>query len=764
MGFDTVRLYEPPSDSLLSEAIRTGLLLIVGVAWTDHVDCLRSRFLVREALQAVKETARRLGGNPAVAGFLIGNEIEKSLVRWMGPERVRRFLERMIDTGRAEAPDRLFSYATYPSTEYLVPRNADFLAVNVFLEKRTDFAAYLGRLQIIAGNKPLVISEFGLDAAQAQVGKLEETFAWFEAECSRAAVAGTFWFSFTDEWHRGGMDVTDWRFGLVDRDRRPRMSVPQGTMGFRPQSPAFISVIICTYNGSATLAACLESLENLNYPGYEVLLVDDGSTEDISRTAQAFPKVRYLRQPHAGLSAARNLGMEEARGELLAYTDDDCIVDEDWLNHAAAGFDDEAWVACGGPNIPPGPRNAVEAVVAAAPGSPTHVMLNDAEAEHLPGCNLVIRKASLKAVGGFRTRYHTAGDDVDICWRLREAGGRLRFVPGAMVWHHRRRTYRAYLRQQRGYGHAEALLMKDHPGRFACWGGARWNGFIYEDPPLSLPLDGRIFHGPQGSGLFQGIYQPQGRHLPTWANGLPWVMLALLAPPALGWQASLPFLALFLLALRESWRRLAAVPHTLSRIQRLQLLLLSWLQPAVRGWARWTGILGLDIRPEWQPEKQSSTGHSRPPRFWTFCRSWHVCWNENNIGREALLAALKDRLCLDPGLDLQPDDGWQLFDLAWSRSPALRTTALTMTEHHGDGRCLTRVKLTCQCRPWLAVAAMGLAVLSGCFWTPGLVILVTCVLLGRARENQRLNQAAVAAGLLRLPNKAPRANASRPRH
>ena len=88
----------------------------------------------------------------------------------------------------------------------------------------------------------------------------------------------------------------------------------------------------------------------------------------------------------------------------------------------------QRWEAKAAPSQPPRWNTA-------APGAPAHVMLNDAEAEHLPGCNLAIRKAALNAIGGFREHYRTAGDDVDICWRLRDAGGHLRFMPGAMVWH-----------------------------------------------------------------------------------------------------------------------------------------------------------------------------------------------------------------------------------------------------------------------------------------------------------------------------------------
>jgi hypothetical protein len=376
MGFDTVRLYTPPSEVLLTEAVKLGLKLMVGMAWTDHVDFMRSQAQQQAILETVRAEAKRLRDHPAVIAFLVGNEIEKTLVRWMGPRKVQRFLEKLIDAARECAPNQLFSYATYPSTEYLIPRNADFLAMNVYLEERENFARYLQRLHHLAGNKPLVITEFGLDVANHGVDAQAETFAWFEEECARAAVAGTVWFSYTDEWFRGGEDVTEWKFGLVDANRSSRFAVhgsPLLNREQRTENCELISVIVCTYNGGTTLRACLESLQKLRHPNHEVLVIDDGSTDDIASIVKPFAEVRYLRQEHAGLSVARNRGMREARGSILAYTDDDCIVDEDWLTHIAAGFNDPKWVACGGPNIPPAPRNSVEAVVAAAPGAPAAI-------------------------------------------------------------------------------------------------------------------------------------------------------------------------------------------------------------------------------------------------------------------------------------------------------------------------------------------------------------------------------------------------------
>ncbi|NIP81943.1 MAG: glycosyltransferase, partial [Gemmatimonadetes bacterium] len=73
--------------------------------------------------------------------------------------------------------------------------------------------------------------------------------------------------------------------------------------------------------------------------------------------------------------------------------------------------------------------------VADSPGGPNHVLLSDAVAEHIPGCNMAFRTAALREVGGFDPRFRIAGDDVDICWRLQQRGWTLGFHPAAMVWH-----------------------------------------------------------------------------------------------------------------------------------------------------------------------------------------------------------------------------------------------------------------------------------------------------------------------------------------
>lgn len=696
LGFNTVRLYDLPTEEIIQCAMDHGLRLLLGIPWTDHVDFLRCAPLQDQIRQAVETAARQFKDTPSVIGFLVGNEIEKTLARWMGPAQVRAFLESLIETGREVAPAKLFSYATYPSTEYLVPANADFLAINLYLEQPEALAAYLQRLQNLAGDKPLIITEFGLDVATHGESLQAETRRWFHRLCARMAVAGTVWFSYTDEWFRGGRDITDWRFGLVDANRHERPAchalIPEELPQATPPQISF-SVIVCTWNGSATLAACLKSLRDLRYGSYEVLLIDDGSTENIAAIAQQFPEVRYVRQEHAGLSVARNLGASLATGEILAYTDDDCLVDEDWLCYLAAAFDSPQWVAAGGPNIPPKPRNRTEAIVAAAPGAPAHVLLSDIEAEHLPGCNLAIRKEALASIGGFRAQYAAAGDDVDVCWRLQEAGGKLRFVPGAMVWHHRRYSLKGYFRQQAGYGTAEALLIKDHPGRFGALGGARWQGGIYGDRATGPPLDeGNIFHGPQGEGLFQGIYLQGIRCWVDWIGGVLWVAIflaTLLARQPLAAGGVLVF-SLLLAAYRK--RLLTHPPFALSVRESLLLLGLCWYQPVLREWKRLLGILRLGARPAGKHALPPPKPCAPKPRKFSLPLAELSFWNDAGKGRSEWLTALRDQLQKEGVMNRQ-DDGWRLFDIELKPQSSISIAFLTMTEYHGGQRMLTRIRL-----------------------------------------------------------------------
>lgn len=508
-GFNALRLYEMPPRRLLDAALARGLRVFGGLRWPQAVDFLKDERIPSAAAIALAEALRELEGHPALAGVFVANEVPADLVRWMGPVRVRRAIEDLIVLGKELRPDVLWCYANYPSTEYLEPENADFTAFNVYLEDESSFRKYLRRLHHIAGDRPLVISEFGLDSRRNGTAKQAEVLAWAVRAAREEGATGMTVYAWSDRWWNAGMEVPDWDFGLTDREGRDKpalAAVKEAFSGFSPPPPGLrISVIVCTRNGAARIGACLADLESQSFPAHEIIVVDDGSTDGSGDLVlERFPHVRLLRREAGGLSAARNAGAELATGEVLAFTDDDCEPDRDWLAGLATAFA-KGWDAAGGPNLPPPARFDAEAIVAAASGAPSHVMLDDEEAEHLPGCNLAVRRSTYFAVGGFDPLFMTAGDDVDFCWRLRDHGYRMGFAPTAFVWHHRRPSLRGYLKQQIGYGKAEALLIGKHPQRFTAAGAARWEGFIYSGGPVRAVEGSVIYHGAMGQAGYQGV-------------------------------------------------------------------------------------------------------------------------------------------------------------------------------------------------------------------------------------------------------------------
>jgi GT2 family glycosyltransferase len=267
-------------------------------------------------------------------------------------------------------------------------------------------------------------------------------------------------------------------------------------------------VLVCTHNGSRTIRETLTQLTRLDYPDYEVIVVDDGSTDATARIASEL-EVRLIRTENRGLSSARNTGLAAARGEIVAYLDDDAFPDLHWLRYLALKFARSEHVAVGGPNLAPPDDGAVADCVANAPGNPTHILIDDDLAEHIPGCNMAFRKRALEAIGGFDPRFRATADDVDVCWRLQDRGWTVGFSPVALVWHHRRNSTRRYLKQQFGYGRGESLLEQKWPGRHSAVGHVSWCGRIYgKGSTAELRFrPWRIYHGVWGGAPFQSLYE-----------------------------------------------------------------------------------------------------------------------------------------------------------------------------------------------------------------------------------------------------------------
>ncbi len=172
--------------------------------------------------RCVRDAVSAHAGHPAIFGYLVGNEISSTMVRWLGVRRVTEFIERLIQIGRAIDPNVLFSYATYPPTEYLLPQNVDFCCFNVYLHDQRDFERYLLRLQNLTGERPLILGEFGMDTIRHSQVEQAEMLRWHVDSVVKCGLAGTIFFTWTDEWFTGGQDISDWAFGIVTRENAIR--------------------------------------------------------------------------------------------------------------------------------------------------------------------------------------------------------------------------------------------------------------------------------------------------------------------------------------------------------------------------------------------------------------------------------------------------------------------------------------------------------------------------------------------------------------
>lgn len=514
-GINTVRIpHTMPPRELLDVAQRHDLKVMVGLSAEQYVGYLIDKDKAAPDIDGiVRRKVATVAGHPALLCYAIGNEVPAAVVRWLGPRRIERFLERMFRAIKAEDPEGIVTYVNYPTTEYLDLPFLDLLCFNVYLESQSVLKSYLLRLQNLAGDRPLMMSEVGLDAFRNGEEKQASVLEWQISTAFAAGCAGAIVFSWTDEWFRAGEFVEDWAFGLTDTHRRPKPALTSvrrafDATPFPPDVPKpRFSVVVCTYNGSRTIRHTLEALGGLVYPNHEMIVVDDGSTDSTAAIVREYP-VRLISGENQGLSGARNVGLHAATGEFVAYIDDDAYPDPHWLDYLAAAFLESDHAAIGGPNVEPPGEDFVAECVANAPGGPVHVLLSDEIAEHIPGCNFAVRREALLAIGGFDPQFRAAGDDVDVCWRLQQRGWTLGFNPSATVCHHRRNTIRAYWKQQRGYGRAEALLEVKWPEKYNSAGHHTLCGRIYGKGFGHLQgLGSRIYHGVWGSAPFQSLYE-----------------------------------------------------------------------------------------------------------------------------------------------------------------------------------------------------------------------------------------------------------------
>ena len=684
IGINAIRIYHSPPIWLLELAEERQLFVMVDVPCPKHLDFLEDRKTRSDARAKIADSMRATAGRGILLATSIGNEIPPDVVRWYGTKKIAGFLSELADVARGVDPDALLTYGNFPSTEYLELPFLDFPTFNVYLHDREKFRQYLLRLSNRVGDRPLLLGEIGMDTIRHGEEEQAKFLTGHLRETALLGIAGTFVFAWTDDWYVHGWQIEDWAFGVTRRDRTPKLAYEAlGKIFHASPSMLFketprVSVVVCSYNGGHTLEQCLTSLDKLDYPDYEVILVDDGSTDDTPAIATRFPSVKMIRQENRGLSAARNVGLAAATGEVVAYTDSDCFADRDWLGLLIRQLIKTGTAAVGGPNLTPD-DGWLAGCVAAAPGQPTHVLISDNEAEHIPGCNMAFSVEILRAIGGFDPIYRKAGDDVDLCWRLIDAGYQISFAPGAFVWHHRRQGPRPYFKQQAGYGEAEGMLASKHPSRFNAWGSGRWRGELYGDFLSGLRLSGPTIHrGRFGRGLFQTVYQPGPAHWAMLPTTLEWhVVAGLLALASLAWAPTLILAMVMLLCTFMVVVGLAVQANVARSVDgfaaRCVVASLCWLQPLVRSYARykvWFRTQPVDTAPL---ANRLRFPHSRQiVRFLT----------ETSGDREVLLETAVKNLA-QAGFHSIEEAGWTKNDLKIACLPAYVLSITTAQEGYG---------------------------------------------------------------------------------
>ena len=710
--FNAIRTYTVPPRWLLDLAREFGLWVMVGVSWEQHVAFLDDKRLQRSVRDTVRQGARNCSGHPAVLCYAIGNEVPTSVVRWHGHEPVERFLRQLFEITKTEDPDGLVTYVNYPSTEYLELPFLDLVCCNVYLEAQERLQAYLARLQNLAADCPLLLGEVGLDSRRNGEDKQAQVLSWQIQTALGAGCAGAFVFAWTDEWHRDGHEIEDWDFGIAHRDRAPKPALAAIQRSFKdaPFPPRLdwprISVVVCSYNGGATIGNCCEGLAQVEYPDFEVIVVNDGSTDDTESIVRRY-EFRIIKTENLGLSSARNTGLEAASGEIVAYVDDDARPDPHWLQYLAIAFLETGHVGIGGPNIAPAGDGNVAECVANAPGGPVHVLISDTEAEHIPGCNMAFRKSALQAIGGFDPQFHAAGDDVDICWRLQKAGGTLGFSPGASVLHHRRNSVLSYWKQQKGYGKAEALLERKWPEKYNGFGHLTWAGRLYGKglahskywARYLLRGHSRIYSGTWGSAPFQSRDEVEPGtlgHLLLMPECF--IVLAMLAGFSLVgalWRpllVAVPVLAVSLLGVlaHAALHGVHAVFRGPRRgtIEQLKLRALIAYLHLIQPVARLLGRLRHGLTP-WR--RHGEAGFLAPVR-----RSASY-WSEQWKSAEARLHSIEEHV-QEAGLSVARGGAYDRWDLEVKAGLLGGALALFSIEEHGAGRQL------CRLRTWPSIA------------------------------------------------------------
>lgn len=234
----------------------------------------------------------------------------------------------------------------------------------------------------------------------------------------------------------------------------------------------YVSVIISALDNEALIKNCLISLLQMLYPSErrEIVVVDNGSKDRTAEIIKSFP-VRYFYERRRGVSYARNRGIEASKGEILAFTDPDCVASKGWLNELIQAFEEEEVGGVAGAIIPYPGQTPAELYAARIRSHSQERPMNYSLRPFAMTPNIAFRREVFQQIGRFDTQFPGGGwEDADLCWRLsRETNLKLKYAPRAIVFHRYRTTAKDFFIQHVRYGSGLAILFAKYNDELS-WG------------------------------------------------------------------------------------------------------------------------------------------------------------------------------------------------------------------------------------------------------------------------------------------------------
>ncbi len=227
-----------------------------------------------------------------------------------------------------------------------------------------------------------------------------------------------------------------------------------------------VTIVIPVKRFNDNLKECILHCLELDYNDYEIIILPDEEFKN-----EFTEKVRIIETGPMGPSEKRDIALDKARGEILAFLDDDAFPAKGWLKHAVAYFENPDVAAVGGPAVTPSTDDlrqkasglVFSSILGSGKLSYRYVPKKSREVEDYPSCNLIVKKDVLKKIGGFKTTYWP-GEDTVLCLEItRNLNKKIIYSPNVLVYHHRRRVFLPHLKQVTSYALHRGYFVKKYP-------------------------------------------------------------------------------------------------------------------------------------------------------------------------------------------------------------------------------------------------------------------------------------------------------------